>query len=196
MVNTVAELSRVAERKSLQASAYTRHHCFLSYHKSDIDEVATFVERFGDAFFPHVIGVSDSDPIVESDDSAYIMQRIREKYLRSTTVTIVLIGRCTWARRYIDWEISSTLRNDRLNRRSGLMAVTLPSISQYIDRKVPARLQDNILNVNQGYARWWQYPRSSEQLRQRIDVVHGYRASRAHLIENRRARKKHSSPCP
>ena len=35
-----------------------------------------------------------------------------ENYLSNTTVTIVLIGECTKARKYVDWEIASTLRND------------------------------------------------------------------------------------
>jgi hypothetical protein len=35
----------------------TRHKCFLSYHANDANEVAAFVEAFGEAFIPRVIGV-------------------------------------------------------------------------------------------------------------------------------------------
>ncbi|WP_372493341.1 TIR domain-containing protein [Janibacter melonis] len=38
------------------------------------------------------------------------MDRIRTKYLGDSSVTIVLVGSCTWARRYVDWEVYSSLR--------------------------------------------------------------------------------------
>ena len=43
--------------------------------------------------------------IIDIDNTDYVMRRIRELYLKDSTVTIVLIGKCTWARRSIDWEI-------------------------------------------------------------------------------------------
>ena len=51
------------------------------------------------------------------------MDRIRDYYLTDSSVTIVLVGACTWARKYIDWEVYSTLRRDKNNRLSGLMAI-------------------------------------------------------------------------
>jgi hypothetical protein len=38
--------------------------------------------------------------IIDIDNTDYVMRRIKD-----STVTIVLIGKCTWARRSIDWEI-------------------------------------------------------------------------------------------
>ncbi len=101
---------------------------FISYHHDhDQDEVEAFLDEFGDSFIAKVIGVSDDDDFIDSKDSDYIMRRIREKYLTDSTVTIVMIGSCTWSRKYIDWEIASTLRDDTNNKRSGLLAITLPS---------------------------------------------------------------------
>ena len=40
--------------------------------------MAAFIEKFGEVFIPKVIGVSDSDPFVDSEDTDYIMDAIRE----------------------------------------------------------------------------------------------------------------------
>lgn len=183
-----------AERRSKDP---TRHNCFLSYHADDADEVVSFIDSFGNAFIPKVIGVSDEDDFIDSTDIDYVLARIREKYLTDSTVTIVMIGACTWARRYVDWEIYSSLRNDKTNRLNGLMGVTLPSVAFDGSRQPPPRLADNLLGANNqdGYARWWKYPSSEEQLRGHIDDAFAARISRNSLIDNTRARKLRNSPC-
>ena len=148
-------LIRVAESIATKGDP-TRRKCFIAHHSVDDEEVADFVESFGDAFIPRVVGVSDEDDYIDSDDTDYVMDRIRDKYLRDSTVTIVMIGGCTWARRFVDWEVYSSLRNDAKNRRSGLMAITLPSMADST-RHLPARVADNV-DGEKGYARWWKYP--------------------------------------
>ena len=54
------------------------------------------------------------------------MAEIRRKYLLDSSVTILLIGSCTHSRRYVDWEIKSSLRRG-MNVPSGLLAYVLPS---------------------------------------------------------------------
>lgn len=186
-------LIRVAESAAAKGDQ-TRHKCFLSYHASDSDEVADFVEDFGDVFIPRVIGVSEEDDFIDSDDTDYVMDRIREKYLRDSTVTIVLIGQCTWARRFVDWEVYSSLRNDKLNRRSGLMAVTLRSRADK-DRQLPARVGDNV-DDDKLYARWWKYPTSGSSLKNMIQEAFDARTTKAHLINNKRDRRLRNASCP
>lgn len=183
-------------QKSLtEAQKAARHRCFISFHHADEVEVKTFIETFEDAFIPQVLGVSDEDDFIDSDDTDYVMDQIREKYLTTSTVTIVLIGKCTWARRYVDWEVYSTLRNDKNNRRSGLVAFTLPSAANYSGKKLPPRVDDNV-NDADGYARWYKYPKSEENLRSCIDEAFNARISKAGLIKNDRDRKIYNSSCP
>ena len=64
-------------------------------------------------------------------------------------VTVVLIGPCTWQRKYVDWEIGSSLRATRLNSRCGLLGILLPNhpnavTRQYSPQMVPPRLADNV----------------------------------------------------
>jgi hypothetical protein len=122
-----ARVYAAAEAAIQKSTEPTRRKCFVSYHAADADEVAAFINKFGTVFIPKVIGVSDSDPFVDSEDTDYILDKIREKYLTDSTVTIVLVGKCTWARKYVDWEVYSSLRNDKNNPRNGLLAIELPS---------------------------------------------------------------------
>src|SRR6266487_5338107 len=100
------ELSRandyIAEYR--KASGAVRHKCFLSYYSEDADEVLAFVERFSDVFIPKTVGISDEYPWVNSDDDDYVMDVIRDDYLADSTVTIVFVGKCTWSRKFVDWE--------------------------------------------------------------------------------------------
>lgn len=172
-----------------------RHKCFLSYHHDDDDEVVGFIEEFGDVFIPRVLGITDDDAdLINSTDTGYVMDEIRERYLTDSSVTIVLVGKCTWARRYVDWEVYSTLRNDKRNRRSGLVALTLPSASAYYSKRLPPRVEDNV-DGSDGYARWYKYPSSSTSLMEMIDEAFGARTIKADLIDNTRARKLYNSSC-
>jgi hypothetical protein len=188
-------IQRLAEAAIRNSTDQTRHQCFVSYHVDDEDEVSTFVETFGTIFKPTVVGVTEDDDFVSSDDTDYIMDRIREEYLSSTTVTIVLIGLCTWSRRFIDWEVYASLRRYKGYPPSGLMAITLPSVAANPDRRLPARVQDNVVNSNEGYARWTKYPSSEQQLRDFIQSAFNARTLKADLIENSRTRKINNSAC-
>jgi len=88
-------------KRLTEAQKAVRHKCFVSYHHTDQDEADKFIDEFEDAFIPRVLGVSDEDDFIDSADTDYVMDQIREKYLTDSTVTIVLVGKCTWARRYV-----------------------------------------------------------------------------------------------
>jgi len=69
--------------------------------------------------------------------------------LRDSSVTVVLIGRETWKRKHVDWEISSSIRDTKYNPRSGLIGILLPtypgySKNEYNPYTIPPRLYDNI----------------------------------------------------
>ena len=75
--------------------------------------------------------------IINSNDADYIMQQIRERHLRTTTVTIVMIGKETWGRKFVDWEIAASLRNTKTTTASGLLAINLPSVQYYSNLQIP-----------------------------------------------------------
>jgi hypothetical protein len=144
-----------------------------------------------------VIGVTDEDDFIDSENNDYVFDRIRDKYLLDSTVTIVLVGKCTWARRYVDWEVYSSLRHDKNNRRNGLLAITLRSAANHPGKRLPLRVRDNVAHDQElGYARWKKYPTSTASLRRWIDDAYIARTARSVLVNNTRTRKKYNSKCP
>ena len=194
---TELRLSLAAAAAARKSTDPTRRKCFISYHAVDADEVERFLNSYGHVFIARVIGVTDEDDFIDSEDNNYVFDRIRDKYLLDSTVTIVLVGKCTWARRYVDWEVYSSLRQDKNNRRNGLLAITLKSAAKYSGKKLPPRVDDNVArSPSVGYARWKQYPTSSASLRAWINDAYIARTARQALIVNTRARKKYNSKCP
>lgn len=189
------ELAKVAAARQ-GTTAPVRHKCFVSYHGNDIDGVTDFVESFNDVFIPRVVGVSDSDHFsdpVSSTDEEYIKSQIAARYLSDSTVTILYVGRCTWARKYVDWELSSSLRNDPVNRRNGLMAITPADRTQ---NTLPTRFADNWSGNNaQSYARYYFYPTTSSSLRSWLEDAFQARDDRADLIDNTKSLRRYNSVC-
>ncbi|MFF6993092.1 TIR domain-containing protein [Streptomyces sp. NPDC010273] len=190
------ELRRISNCYANLKDAPTRHKCFISYHGADATEVLAFVQRFEKVFIPRVIGITEDDPAINSENTEYIMDTIREKYLSDSTVTIVMMGSCTWSRKFIDWEIYSSLRRGKVDRLNGLLGIELPSIAE-AEVKLPDRLSENLRNKGDGdgYARYWSYPRSEQALRNCIQDAFDARKIRDILINNSRSRKFRNSLC-
>ena len=103
-----------------------------------------FVNRY-DTIVSKSVQIGDIDPNLKVDT---VRQKIRDEYLRDSTVTVVLVGSETWKRKHVDWEISSSIRQTQHNPRSGLLEVllpsyTLPSPNEYDPYTIPPRLYDN-----------------------------------------------------
>jgi hypothetical protein len=145
---------------------------FLSFHQADEFEATVFCKRFGHYFDEmRTLGISEEGDAyadrIKSGDSDYVMRQIRERKIAGTSCTITLIGKCTWARRYIDWEIAATLRNNKNDPRSGLIAVQLPSAAENGWAKLPPRLERNVIReggLDVGYARFYPPPPSDGTL--------------------------------
>jgi len=127
-----------------------RHKTFLSYHHyNDECYKSEFKRLFADIhdiIVPWDVEIGDIDPNHNTDT---IRRRIRDEYLRDSTVTVVLIGTQTWQRKHVDWEIASSLRDTLRNPRSGLIGIFLPTYPLTLDNKynpytIPPRLHDNV----------------------------------------------------
>lgn len=176
----------------------TRHKCFISYHHDDEQEVKKFIDTFDhsrDIFISRGIGAGMDGDIIQSIDDDYIKQRIRNQYLRDSTVTIVLIGRCTWSRRFVDWEIAASLRNTATSKRNGLLAIKLPSAAG-ASIKLPERLKDNLVqSFGQSYAQYQEYPFSANILADYIEQAYSARTFLSHLVDNSRQLSRNNKYC-
>jgi hypothetical protein len=191
------ELRQISARYAGSSETATRHKCFISYHGANATEVLSFVKRFEHIFIPRVIGVTDDDPRINSDDVDYVMDTIRDKYLSDSTITILMVGNCTWSRKFIDWEIYSSLRRDKVNRLNGLMGIELPSVAES-GATLQSRFSENLPKEEgeDGYARYWSYPRTDQALRDCIQDAFNARRKRDHLIQKARQRRQRDSACP
>jgi hypothetical protein len=127
-----------------------RHKVFVSYHHAlDESYKDSFELRFGSVFGAIVPGSVDDGDIDLNLPTETIRQKIRDEYLRDTSVTVVLIGAQTWQRKHVDWEIGSSIRQTEYSPRSGLLGILLPTYSRtdptkYNPHTIPPRLYDNI----------------------------------------------------
>lgn len=175
----------------------TRRKVFVSYHHGDEVEVKNFIKHWTETnkvFIPRMLGVSDEDDFIDSDDPDYVMSQIREKYLQDTSVTIVLVGSCTHSRRYVDWEIKATLRQASNSLPSGLIAIILPS--KGTNAYLPPRLLDNWNSQHKEcYARYYVAPTTATQLRGWVEDAFEARTSRAKYIKNSSEMMKYNTKC-
>src|SRR6478735_9853046 len=110
------------------------HKVFISYHHSE-DEA--YKKRFEILFakdkeiiINQSVQIGDIDPNIKTET---IRQKIRDEYLRDSSVTVVLVGKYTWQRKHVDWEIGSSIRDTELNPRSGLLGIFLPTYPVTLD---------------------------------------------------------------
>jgi hypothetical protein len=198
---------------ALAQAAPPRRKAFISFFQGDKNEVDAFIDRWAtreQVFISKALGVSDNDDFIDSDNTEYVMGEIRRRYLGDSTVTIVLIGRCTHNRRYVDWEIKTSLRQGEYTP-NGLLAYVLPSAMPYIGDvtelsqrwrqlpwpNLPERLQANWNYDLQesSYARYFVLPDSAAILRQNIESAFWDRTNRANLIVNDADKMKRNRPC-
>lgn len=107
----------------------TKHKVFISYHHINdqyYKERLLEINRYNPMFID--VSVDTGDVSDQLDDNA-IRQKIRDEYLRDSTVTIVLVGLETKRRKHIDWEIYSSMFDGRVNKKSGILVINLPSIN-------------------------------------------------------------------
>ena len=123
-----------------------RHRVFVSFHEQDIAYKERFVRLMHERLQDRSVDTGSIDDAGRKTDT--IRNKIRDEYIRDATVTAVLIGRCTWQRKHVDWEIGGSLRDTKTNSRCGLLGILLPGHADFGKRRrnlkrVPPRLADN-----------------------------------------------------
>lgn len=103
-----------------------KHKVFVSFHHQDQGYKDLFTQIMGDDIVDK--SVEDGDINDSNVPTNTIRQQIRDEFIRDATVTVVLIGPCTWQRKHVDWEVGSSLRRTRRNSRCGLLGILLPTL--------------------------------------------------------------------
>lgn len=144
-----------------------RHKVFVSYHHANDqyyrDEFERLFNNIHDIMVSQSVQIGD---IPSGTSTERIRQIIRDDYLRDSTVTVVLIGKETWKRKHVDWEIGATIRDTKYNPRSGLLGIFLPSYplsrdNNFNPHTIPPRLYDN---WKCGYAKLYKWSISPSEV--------------------------------
>jgi hypothetical protein len=114
------------------------HNCFISFKKEDYKYKESILNKLGS----ERIQGKALDRWIESDDIDYVMQVIRNEYMKNTSVTIFLIGEHSSEKEgtdiygdknaFIKRELQATLYDGKGFSRSGLLGVVLPSMESKI----------------------------------------------------------------
>lgn len=160
-----------------------RHKVFISFHHDADQEYANHLrDLYGKS---HAIIDKSMYKDMSHLSTETILNKIRKEHLMDSTVTIVLVGEHTWGRKWVDWEIYSSLRPYGYRTRNGLVGIYLPN-----HRKKHSRLTDNI---HSGYAVAIKWEEIDEKL---IDAIHQAwnNRRRPELIDNsRQLRERNAS---
>ncbi|OSA94312.1 UNVERIFIED_ORG: hypothetical protein B2H93_09175 [Clostridium botulinum] len=158
------------------------HKVFVSYHHLNDQKKADYLR---DAYGENNTLLDRSlDKAYEDMSDDEILAAIRKEHLKDSTVTIVLIGSKTANRKWVDWEIYSSLRPYGERSRNGLLGIYLPTAGE-----APERLQDNI---DSGYTVTMKWESISTQLEKKINEAYENR-EKIELVRNSRERRERNS---
>lgn len=105
------------------------HRVFISYHHANDQAYKDMLVKWGkenDIFIDWCVDTGDiSDELTDQQ----IRETIRDEYLQSSTITIILVGTETKNRKHIDWEIYSSMYNGKVNKKSGIIVINLPTVN-------------------------------------------------------------------
>lgn len=163
-----------------------RHRVFITYHHDDQAEVDAFIHQFDhrrDVFIARAVGSDETMEALLNDKAQddYIMGQIRQKYMADSTVTLAFVGEKTWSRKFVDWELAASLHQGPVvGKPNGVLAILSPKLSGAV---LPDRLEDNWMT---GYAKFYPYPRSGQELSAWIEEAFRSResAEQRELVRN------------
>ena len=148
-----------------------RHKTFVSnHHKNDQKHKNRLIEEMSEDIIDRSVEDGDIDDDLKTEE---IWQQIRDGHIADATVVIVLIGRDTWSRKYVDWELGSALNKSKNSSRCGVLGIVLPDHpsygkAQYDPKFLPQRLVPNIEGDNP-YVRLYDWPRNG-----RLSVIRNW----------------------
>ena len=104
------------------------HKVFISFHHANDQWYKDELVKLGKRNKVFIDGSVDMGEIPDNWDAQHIREYIRDNHLKDTTVTILLVGTETKNRKHIDWELFSSMYDGKVNKKSGILVINLPSV--------------------------------------------------------------------
>ena len=131
------------------------HKVFISYHHDLDQSYKNYLVWMGSEYEIFIDRSVDTGDISDDLDDESIRRKIRDEYLRDSTVTIILVGLETKRRKHIDWEIYSSMIDGQVNKKSGILVVNLPltgstlgTVSHSNEKEIVYSRIDEWMNIN------------------------------------------------
>lgn len=106
-----------------------KHKVFISYHHENDQSYKDALVKWNESVEAFIDKSVDTGDISDELTDEEIRVKIRDEYLRDSTVTIVLVGTDTAGRKHVDWEIYSSMKDGPVNKKSGIVIILLPSVT-------------------------------------------------------------------
>lgn len=107
------------------------HKVFITYHHANDQYYKDQLVAIGERYNILIDRSVDTGDISDDLSDEEIRIKIRDEYLRDSTVTIVLVGTETKKRKHVDWEIYSSMFDGKVNKKSGILVVNLPHVDKH-----------------------------------------------------------------
>ncbi len=104
-----------------------KHKVFISYHHENDQWYKEELLRINEIHKVFIDASVDTGDIDDSLDDSRIREIIRDDYLKDSTVTILLVGTETKKRKHVDWELYSSMYDGKVNKKSSILVINLPS---------------------------------------------------------------------
>ena len=101
---------------------------FVSFHHKNDQKYKDYLVTWAKENAVFIDGSVDTGDIDDKLSDEEIRIKIRDEYLKDTTVTILLVGLETKYRKHIDWELYSSMYDGKKNKKSGIIVILLPSV--------------------------------------------------------------------
>lgn len=105
------------------------HKVFISYHHENDQVYKNALLTWNSTVHAFIDKSVDTGDISDSLSDESIRTKIRDEYLQDSTVTLLLVGTETRNRKHVDWELFSSMYDGAVNKKSGIVAVLLPSVT-------------------------------------------------------------------
>lgn len=138
-----------------------RHKVFISYYHKD-DQFYADALRKMECYNPSLgkrqsifddYSVREKEIDDEGRPAESIRRIIRDEYIRDATVLIVLCGKHTKERKYVDWEIHASMYNSDINPKMGILVINLPSIKNLQTVRASVEEEKKLVTTNPN-TRW------------------------------------------
>ena len=102
------------------------HKVFISYHHDNDQYYKNSLVKINDQHRVFIDRSVDTGDVSDQLTDETIREKIRDEFLRDSTVTILLVGLETKYRKHVDWELYSSMIDGTINKKSGILVVNLP----------------------------------------------------------------------